>query len=451
MVVEPDPATRESLTTLLAEKGHHITSLESGESALKLLHERQWDLIILSLQLPGVSGINTLAKILKEQPTTPIVTLSEPDKIKTASESIKMGAERYILKPLDNNEALSVVKRIAEYRICARENELLKQRLDGMLILHILIGKSRSILEIKEKIKTFGPAESVAMIYGEPGSGKGHLARALHANSPRRHMPFEVASLGSIPEILIESELFGHEKAAFTGSSFIKKGRFELADFGTIYLDEVGELSLELQAKLEQRLERKEFRRVDGTQMIRGDVRVICSSKYNLSDLVKRGQFREGLYRHLSSTVFHIPPLRERPEDIPLLADYFLQIFAARVNKRIKRISQRALGFLTDYTWPGNLSELQNAIERAVILARNDRVDADDLPFSIRGYLDSPRTKSIKEWEKYHIRRVLEENEWNISKSAKDLDIDRVTLYNKIKKYKLKTVGLDEEFENLES
>jgi len=447
MLVEPDSAVRETLNTWLVEEGYNVTALESGESAVKLICERPWDIVVLSFSLPGISGMEVLERMAKEQPGMPVLTLMESSQMNMTSEAVKAGAADYITKPLDQAEVLVTVRRIVECRVCAKESELLRRRLDGIFILYPTVGQSEAIVEIKEKIKTVGVTDEPVMILGEPGTGKEHLAKAIHAQSPRRYMPFETASLGSIPEALIESELFGHEKAAFTGAAFIKKGRFELAAFGTIYLDEVAGLGIGVQEKIERVLDGKEFRRVDGTQAIKSNVRVIASSRLDVGELVKAGTFREDLNRRFNVTTFYVPSLRERPEDISLLADHFLQIFSARINKRIKRISQRALDFLTEYSWPGNVRELQNAIERAVILVRNDRVDADDLPFSIRGYLEAPRTKSVKEWEKYHIRRVLDENNWNISKSAKDLGIDRVTLYNKIKKYKLKKPGAEEEGE----
>ncbi len=441
MVVEPDPGVRDTLNTWLGKEGYHVTALDNGESALKLIHERLWDLMIFSMTPPGMGDLKVIEYIVKAQSGIPILVILEPEQFNMASQAVKLGAAEYITKPLDHAAVLVLVRRILECRICNKESGLLRRRLDALFGLYPIVGRSPAMMEIKENTRQVGSSNKPVIIYGEPGIGKEHLAKTIHANSLRRYMPFETVSLGSIQEALIESELFGHEKAAFTGAAFIKKGGFELANYGTVYLDEVAELSPALQEKVEEVLEKKEFRRVDGTQEIKTDVHVICSSQSNLAQSVDNGNFRESLYNLLNASSFYIPPLRERPEDIPLLADHFLQIFSARINKKIKRISQKALDFLTDYSWPGNVHELHNAIERAVILARSDQVDPDDLPFSIRGYLETPRTKSIKEWEKYHIQRVLDENGWNISKSAKDLEIDRVTLYNKIKKYKLKRPG----------
>ena len=441
MVVEPDSSSRELVNSWLSQEGYNVTALESGESALKLVHERLWDFVILSVSLRGMTGMEVLERIKKQQPGIPVMIMVEMSQLKETTEAMKLGASSYVIKPLEQIQLLVAARRIIENREVASENEMLRNRLDNILGSYSFVGRSPAITELREKVKTIAADDGPVMIYGEHGVGKEYLAKMFHGMSKRRYMPFEAASLSFVPPALIESELFGHEKAAFTGAAFTKNGRFELANFGTIYLDEVSELSPELQIKIEQMLDKKEFRRVDGTQAIKVDVRIISGSISNLEEHVKKGAFREELYRRLTSNVIYIPSLKERPEDIPLLADHFLQVFSARINKRIKRISQSALDFITDYAWPGNVRELQNAIERAVILARNDRVDADDLPFRIRGYLDMPRTKSIKEWEKHHIRHVLDENAWNISKSAKDLGIDRVTLYNKIKRYKLKKLG----------
>ncbi len=449
MVVEPDVSIREELNGWLGSEGYHVTALESSDSALKLIHERLWDAVIMSLDIPGKDGLKVLESLHSEQPRIPVLVMVEGDRLSDAGRALKTGAADYITRPPEESEIQSTIRRIIECRVCARENELLKQRMDNLLELQTIVGRSAQTSQIKEQAKNIGPQESPVLIVGEAGVGKEHVAKMIHAAGPRRHMPFEATSLGALAESLVESELFGHEKAAFTGSAFVKKGKLELANFGTLYLDGINELTPEQQLKIEQVMDVGEFRRVDGTQVIRADVRLICGSRTEPGELVKSGAFREDLYNRISHNVIHVPPLRERPEDIPLLADHFLQIYSSRLNKKIKRISQRALDFLTEYSWPGNIRELQNAIERAVILARTEKVDEDDLPFSIRGYLESPRTKKIKEWEKYHIRRVLNENGWNISKSAKDLGIDRVTLYNKIKKYKLKKPGDEAEFEEI--
>jgi len=447
MVVEPEASLREELKGWLSAEGYHVTALESGDSALKLIHERTWDTVIMSLEAPGKDGLKVLEHLHSEEPHIPILVMVESDRLNEAGRALKAGAVNYISRPPEESEVLVTTRRIVECRISARENELLKQRIDSLLELQTLIGRSAQTAEMKKQIKNIGPRDGPVLILGEAGVGKEHVAKMIHAASPRRHMPFEAVSLGALPETLVESELFGHEKAAFTGSAFVKKGKLELANFGTLYLDGINELTPEQQLKIEQVMDMGEFRRVDGTQVIRADVRMICGSRSDLEDEVKSGGVRQDLYNRISNNVIYVPPLRERPDDVPVLAEHFLQIYSARLNKKIKRISQRALDFLSEYSWPGNVRELQNAIERAVILARTDKVDADDLPFSIRGYLESPRTKKIKEWEKYHIRRVLNENAWNISKSAKDLGIDRVTLYNKIKKYKLKKPGEEGEFE----
>jgi transcriptional regulator with PAS, ATPase and Fis domain len=286
-------------------------------------------------------------------------------------------------------------------------------------------------------VKNVAESDASVLIIGESGTGKELIARAIHANSSRRYTPFITASCGAMPEGLLESELFGHEKGAFTGALYTKKGRFELADGGTLFLDEIGEISPKTQVDLLRVLDEKSFRRVGGMEQINVDVRILAATNRDLQKAIKEGTFREDLFYRLNVVSIHLPPLRERKEDIPLLSDHFLDKFRAETNKRIEHISSKALELILEYDWPGNVRELENAIERAVVVGKKKEIVPEDLPFFRQEIPEKTGAKSLKEREKIHILKTLEENGWNISKTAEELGIDRVTLYNKIKKYNL--------------
>ncbi len=303
-----------------------------------------------------------------------------------------------------------------------------------------LIRRKSSDEEIYSLINTVAQTDTTVLILGESGTGKELVAKAIHLNSKRKYFPLVTVNCGALPESLLESELFGHEKGAFTGAHYRRKGKFEMANGGTIFLDEIGTISNKVQVELLRVIETKQFTRVGGSETISSDFRVIAATNENLDELVKEGVFREDLYYRLNVFTIHIPPLRERIEDIPLLANYFLKKFTTSMNKKITGISDEAMSFMLKYRWPGNVRELENAIERAVVVCRTDKIQLEDLPFRIsnNSLYSEVEDKSLSEVEKRHIALVLKENNWNISKSAEDLKIDRVTLYNKIKKYGLR-------------
>jgi DNA-binding NtrC family response regulator len=437
LVVDDELSVRESLADLLRSRGFQALALETGEQALAQCASTPWDIVLLDLKLPGMDGLEVLEKIKAHDSETAVLIMTAYASIDSAVSAMKQGAYDYIVKPFDPEEIIHVINKIEESQKLKRENLLLRQKLEEIYAFDILVGKSRTMQEVFETINTVANSDSVVLIRGESGTGKELIARAIHAQSKRRYMPFVAVSLGALPDTLIESELFGYEKGAFTGADHTKKGRFELAHGGTLFLDEIGEISPKTQIDLLRALEEKQFQRVGGTRTISVDVRIISATNRNLEKAVAEGTFREDLYYRLNVVPIHVPPLRERKEDIPLLVKHFLRKAASKTNKKTCRINDKTMDFLIKYHWAGNVRELENVIERMVVLSEAQEITPECLPFSIREYLDQPSIKSLKEWEKVHILRVLEENNWNISKTAQDLEVDRVTLYNKIKKYNL--------------
>jgi len=437
MVVDDESSVREALSNWMRQLGFKVTTLENGEAALKLYNERQWNTVFLDMTMPGISGLEVMAKMREQNPSIPVILLADSGNVAKAVKALDNGASDYMVKPLTMEEVSHFVRRVLAFQELEQEVTRLKQRMDAMYEFDEMMGRSPAMRAIFEKVNEVAQGDGSVLIRGEPGTGKESIARSIHARSARRYMPFVIASFGAIPMALLESELFGHEKGAFTGAAFTKKGRFELAHKGTLLLDAIGRITPKTQLDLTLALNEKSFRRVGGTQLIKFDARLIAATSKNLEYLVEAKQFREDLLQHLNSSTIIIPPLRERIDDIPLLAEHFLQKYVTKTNKRIRRFNPAAMDLLRVYPWPGNVRELKNAVERSVIQAESDEITPDELPFTLRGYLENAATKSIKEWEKVHISRVLNENDWNISKSAKDLKIDRVTLYNKIKKYKI--------------
>ena len=321
-----------------------------------------------------------------------------------------------------------------------QENKILRESIEEIIKPDNLIGESLQMKKIYELITTVAPTDTTVMIRGESGTGKELVAKAIHINSKRKYFPIIPVNCGALAETLLESELFGHEKGAFTGAQFKRKGKFEMADGGTLFLDEVATISTKMQVEILRAIESKQFCRVGGNQNIKSDFRLIAATNQSLENLVKEGEFREDLYYRLNVFTIHIPPLRERREDIPVLAHFFLHKFSTSMNKPIKKIDCDAMDFLVNYDWPGNVRELENAIERAVVIGKTDNIKAENLPFSIASNHIDTNTgdKSLAAVEKKYILQILNENNWNISRSAAQLRIDRVTLYNKINKYGLR-------------
>ncbi len=435
LIVDDELIMRESLAGWLQRDGHEVVTAASGEEALIKIKETRFDILLVDIKMEGISGLEVLKNVKESDPDTAVVMITAYGSIQTAIEAIKKGAYDYLLKPFDPNELGVLIEKILENQAQARENLYLREQFKETARFESLIGQSRVMQEIFELIQKVAPLNSTVLITGETGTGKGLAAKAIHSHSPRCHGPFVVVNCGAIPENLMESELFGYQKGAFTDAKTTKKGRLEMAHGGTLFLDEIGEISMRMQIDLLRVLEDKIFYRVGGTQPIEADFRVIAATNRNIQESIKDGIFREDLYYRLNVISFKMPSLKERKEDIPLLAEHFLHRFSQETNKQIERISREAMDEMMLYEWPGNVRELENAIERSVVISKTIAIIPEDLPI-IRpdGIFISP-DNTLEQIEKTHINRMLCENEWNISVTAKILGIDRSTLYSKIKRY----------------
>jgi DNA-binding NtrC family response regulator len=357
--------------------------------------------------------------------------------VDTAVKAMKEGAFDYLVKPFAPDEVEIQIKKIVAHRELVLENILLRQKLEERSEYDEIIGKSDPMQKIFDLISQVAPTDSTVLITGESGTGKELIAQAIHGNSQRCYMPFIAVSCGALPDSLLESELFGYEKGAFTGAEYTKKGRFELADNGTLFLDEIGDISLKTQVDLLRVLQQKAFRRLGGVAEIQVDVRILAATNRNLQKAISENKFREDLFYRLNVISIHVPPLRERKEDIPLLVKAFIRKCCLEMNKEVVKIAPTALNVLMDYDWPGNVRELENVIERALVIGRGSEIVTEDLPFPGKEFTTEVMPDSLKMMEKIHIRKILKKTDWNISKAARLLEIDRQTLYNKLEKYKI--------------
>ncbi|MCB0746845.1 MAG: sigma-54-dependent Fis family transcriptional regulator [Ignavibacteriae bacterium] len=440
LIVDDEKIVRESFYHWFIEDNYIVDTAEDGETALIKYAKEKYDLLLVDMKMPGMSGLDLLSKIKAIDKDAIIILITAFSSVPTAITALKNGAYDYVTKPVDPDELAHLVKRALEQRALKIENVQLKENIDEIIKPDNLIGESFQIKKIYELVHSVSSTDTTVMIRGESGTGKELVAKAIHINSRRKYSPIITVNCGALAESLLESELFGHEKGAFTGAQFRRKGKFEMADGGTIFLDEIGSISLMMQVELLRVIETKQFNRVGGNELIKSNFRVITATNESLEDLVKAGKFREDLYYRLNVFNILIPPLRERRDDIPLLVNFFIKKFSCAMNKKIKNISKEAMDFLMNYQWPGNVRELENAIERAMVVGKSDSITVDDLPFHVsRNNLELPGDeKSLASIEKKYINRILNENDWNISKTAKILEIDRVTLYNKINKHNLR-------------
>ena len=441
LIVDDELIMRESLAGWLERDGHAVQTAASGEEALEKVKETQFDIFLVDIKMEGISGLEVLRNVKESDPDADVVMITAYGSIPSAIEAMKDGAYDYMLKPFDPNELGVLIEKIIQHQEQARENIYLKEQYKERTRFESMIGQSKPMQEIFDLIRDVAPMDSTVLITGETGTGKGLAAKAIHTNSSRRDGPFVTVNCGAIPEHLMETELFGHQKGAFTDAKETKKGRLELAHGGTLFLDEIGEISMRMQIDLLRVLEDRIFYRVGGTQPIEADFRVIAATNRNLEKAIKAGIFREDLFYRLNVISFEMPSLIQRKEDIPLLAEHFLYRFAQETNKLTDKISREAMDEMMLYDWPGNIRELENAIERSVVVGKQREILPEDLPIFCHEPTPQKKAYSLKEVEKAHIQHVLVENQWNIARSAKLLGIDRSTLYSKIKRYNINKVA----------
>jgi len=448
LVVDDDRAHRTMLNTLIGGWGYAVSQADDGSSAIEKVKESSFDLILMDVRMVKVSGLEALEIIKAYNPAIPVIIMTAYSSVETAVEALKQGAHDYLTKPLDFEKLRLTIDRAMEHTRLKEENRQLRETLGQQFDSRNIIGKSPAMLKLLETVSQVAPSEATVLISGESGTGKELIAGAIHFNSQRKNGPFVKINCAAITETLLESELFGHEKGAFTGADRRKDGRFSQAHGGTLFLDEVSEMSLMMQVKLLRALQEREFNRVGGEATIQVDVRVIAATNKNLVDQINMGAFREDLYYRLNVVELQVPPLSERKEDIPLLTRHFLEIFAAKNRKEIKGFTPKAMENLINYDWPGNVRELMNAVERAVVLARSSYLDESDFPF-MKNFLEECDPKDLnasdagflegdaplEEIEKKAILNTLEAANGNKSEAARRLGITRKTLHKKLKAY----------------
>ena len=440
LVVDDEEPFRRLLKNELARKGYAVSVAVDGGEALRLMRENPFGAILLDVVMPGVDGLSLMKKLKEDPSAPPIIVLTGKATVETAVEAMKNGAYDYLTKPYKLDELVIVVDRACEYGRLSVKNKLLEQELVRKGSPFEFVGTSRQLKDILALIRKVAPTDSPVFIQGESGTGKELVANTVWHYSKRKDTPFIALNCASLSESLIESEIFGHEKGAFTSAYQLKHGLVEVADTGTLFLDEIGEMPIGLQAKLLRFLDSGEFRRVGGNKALTVDVRLIAATNKDLAAMIKKGTFREDLYYRLNVINITLPPLRERKEDIAALARHFLQQYAKKLDKSITDLTSDALELLAGYHWPGNVRELENVVERAVILCESDLLGAEDLSVPTPAVIAELGTNpSLEEMEKNYILRVLKEANGNQSKASQLLGIDRKTLYLKLKKYGIQT------------
>ena len=447
LIVDDERIVRESLTHWFEEEGYIIETAENGNEALKIFSRGRFDLALLDMKMPGMTGLELLKKIKVIDENCIVILITAFASVPTAIQALKDGAYDYVTKPVDPDELNNIVHNALESRNLKKENEELKKQIDAFIVPENLVGESPQMKKIIDLIQTVAETDSTVMLRGESGTGKELVAKAVHQNSRRKYFPIITVNCGALSESLLESELFGHEKGAFTGAHFRRKGKFEIANGGTIFLDEIGSVSAKTQVELLRVIESKKFNRVGGNEMVESDFRIITATNEPLEKLIDQNKFRKDLYYRLNVITITIPPLRERIQDIPILANHFVKKYSELMNKGVNGISNKALDQLLNYEWPGNVRELENTIERAIVIGKGDYIEPEDLHLKETNFtisndfvLSGDTNNSLEEIEKKYILKVLNENSWNISKSAEILEIERVTLYNKINKYGLRKI-----------
>jgi two-component system response regulator HydG len=437
LIVDDETVVRDSLGKWFSSEGYEAQPVAGGREALKSIQDKEYDVALLDIKMPGMDGMELQARLKEADPELAVIIMTGYASVETAVQALKRGAYDYITKPIDPDELSHLVANALEHRRARREVVRLRENLQESSAGMELIGKAPAMKKVHELIEMVAPTEATVLITGESGTGKEVVARAIHAAGPRRFMPMVTIHCGALTETLLESELFGHEKGAFTGAQYRKKGKFEVADGGSVFLDEISDISLKTQTDLLRVLQEKEIVRVGGNQQVKVDFRCIAATNKNLEALVKAGTFRPDLYYRLHVFCIDLPPLRDRREDIPLLVAHFLNKFCMMTSRPVPQISPEALQILMNHEWPGNVRELENAVERALVVCRGPEIRPADFAFQFQGG-DAPSGRTLEDVERVHIERILRECDHNLSRAARVLDIDRTTVYNKLRRYGLK-------------
>jgi len=450
LIVDDEESIRLSLEGILSDEGFRTAVAANGEEALAIAQAEDPDLVLLDIWMPGIDGLETLQRLRQNRPNQLVIMMSGHGTIETAVKATRLGAYDFIEKPLSLEKILLSIQNAMKIGQLVAENQALREKID---LDYEMIGESPAISRLKGQIAVAAPSSGWVLITGENGTGKELVARAIHYQSNRSQRPFVEVNCAAIPEDLIESELFGHEKGAFTGATAARKGKFDQSHGGTLFLDEIGDMSLKTQAKILRILQEQKFERVGGNRTIEVDVRVIAATNKDLEEEIKQGAFREDLYFRLNVLPFQVPPLRDRREDIPMLVKHFLAYFCSKESREIKTTSDRAMQSLVNYNWPGNVRELKNLIERLVIMTPEQEIDLVHLPLSIgklaaehqdggiaiTGTLPDSYREAKELFEKRYLLEKLQKNGWNISRTAEEIGLERSNLHRKIKSYGLES------------
>ncbi|MFC1821420.1 sigma-54-dependent transcriptional regulator [Thermodesulfobacteriota bacterium] len=438
MIVDDERIIRESFLHWFKKYGHPVDTAASGFEALEKLKKEVFDLLFVDIKMPGMNGIELLGKVKEGYPDTIVIIITAYGSIESAVEAMKLGAADYLLKPFKPEQLSLVMEKVAQQKRLLAEYTYVKGRLAEMTRFENIIGQAPAMQEVFDLIPEVAQSDSSILITGETGTGKELVAKAIHAKSKRSHLPFIAINCGAMPDTLLESELFGHQKGAFTGATHPRKGFLEVVSGGTLFLDEIGEISPKMQVDLLRVIEEKKIIRLGDRNPIEVDFRLVSATRKNLDKEVVEGDFREDFFYRINVITIHIPPLRQRKDDIPLLVDHFLEKYSRETTKRVDHATPDALKFLKSYDWPGNVRELENAIERAVVLSRSRTLERGHFAFLRTPTEPASKTRSLQEMENNYIQEVLEDCEWNVTRAAKILGINRVTLHKMIKRHNLK-------------
>ena len=441
MVVDDELIVRESLYHWFKKGGHTVEAASSGMEALDILEKKPFDVLFVDMKMPRMNGLELLKRLKEDYPDTLVIIITAYGSIETSVEAMKLGASDYLLKPFKPDQLALVVEKITRERKLTSDYHYVRGLLEEITQFDSMIGQSPPMAAIFELIPKVARSESSVLISGETGTGKELVAKAIHAESFRSKGPFIAMNCGALPDALLESELFGHQKGAFTGANQARKGFIEVASGGTLFLDEIGEISPKMQVDLLRVLEEKKIIRIGDRESIDVDFRLLSSTRRDLDEEVAAGRFREDLLYRINVITLRIPPLRERKEDILLLVKHFLTKYSHETTKQVDRVTPEAAEFLKRYSWPGNVRELENAIERAVVLSKSRTLDVEDFSFIQPSPVQFGKGRSLKEMERDYIQKILEEQDWNVTESAKILGVNRVSLHKMINRYQLKRPG----------